>query len=74
MKGPLAPPVARRLVRQLLAEVKADIPPADLTALHAFRLEAADKIMALYFNHTLHTFWKQWNSGSWPPIDISKTA
>ena len=69
MKGPLKPTVARRLVRQLLAEVKIELPSDDLTALHAFRLEAADKLMALYFNHTLHTFWAKWNNGLWPSVD-----
>jgi hypothetical protein len=70
MKGPLKPTVARRLVRQLLAEVKIEMHPDNLTALHAFRLEAADKIMALYFNHTLHTFWGKWNNGLWPSANI----
>lgn len=73
MKGPLEPAVARRLIRQLLAEVKTEMDPNDLIALHAIRLEAADKIMALYSNDTLRTFWNKWNSGKWPPIEISET-
>ena len=74
IKGLIEPSIARRLVRQLLAEVNAELTPDDLTALHAFRLEAADKIMALYFNHTLCTFWKKWNNGEWPTSEASNPA
>ena len=74
MKGPIAPPVARRLVRQLLAEVKAEMSLDDLTALHALRPEAADIIMALYSNYTLHTFWTKWNNDEWPTPEVSNPA
>ena len=61
MKGPFEPVVARRNIRKLLAEPNKSLPEAERTALAAFRLEAADFIMAKYFNQTLKSFWKEWN-------------
>ena len=53
--------VARRNIRKLLAEPDKSLPEAERTALAAFRLEAAECIMAKYFNQTLKTFWNEWN-------------
>ena len=62
MKGPFEPATARKNVRRLLAEPKQSLPEATRIALAAFRLEAAESIMAKYFNNTLKTFWKDWNN------------
>ena len=61
MKGPVEPSVARKNIRKLLAETILSISEANKIELNAFKLEAADSIMAKYFNHTLKTFWVEWN-------------
>ncbi len=63
MKGPFEPAVARRNIRKLLGEVKFPLDESCKTEVAALRLEAADSIMAKYFNHTLKTFWTNWNAG-----------
>ena len=63
MKGPFEPSVARRNIRKLLTESKLPLDENQKTALAALRLEAADSIMAKYFNHTRRTFWVKWNAG-----------
>ncbi|HEX8659296.1 MAG TPA: hypothetical protein VF690_17285 [Hymenobacter sp.] len=62
MKGPFEPQVARRNIRKLLAEPKPSLEAETRAELAAFRLEAADYIMAKYFNYTLKTFWTDWNA------------
>lgn len=63
MKGPFEPSVARRNIRKLFTESKNILDESQKTELAALRLEAADSIMAKYFNHTLKTFWVKWNAG-----------
>ncbi|GAA4045556.1 hypothetical protein GCM10022409_34490 [Hymenobacter glaciei] len=70
MKGPFEPELARKSIRKLLAETKR---PADMemkVQTEAFRLEAADFIMAKYFNATRRTFWLERNGS----VPISKTS
>lgn len=70
MKGPFEPALARKSIRKLLAETK--VPADDETKLQteAFRLEAADFIMAKYFNSTRKAFWVERNGS----VDISKST
>ena len=63
MKGPFEPVVARKCIRKLLAEIKQPLTSKELTATHANRLEAADRIMCTYFNQTAKTYWAKWNKG-----------
>lgn len=63
MKGPFEPALARKCIRKLLAEVKQPLTSKELTATHANRLEAADRIMSIYFNQTARTYWAKWNKG-----------
>jgi hypothetical protein len=65
MKGPLEPALARKCIRKLLAEIRQPLTPKELTSTHANRLEAADKIMSIYFNQTVKTYWAKWNKGEW---------
>ena len=62
MKGPVEPSVARKNIRKLLAETILSISETNKVELDAFRLEAADSIMAKYSNHTLKIFWVEWNA------------
>ena len=62
MKGPVEPSVARKNIRKLLAETILSISETNKVELDAFKLEAADSIMAKHFNHTLKTFWVEWNA------------
>ena len=62
MKGPVEPSVARKNIRKLLAETILSISETNKVELDAFKLEAADSIMAKYFNHTLKIFWVEWNA------------
>lgn len=71
MKGPFEPLIARRLLRQLFAEADKDVALNSRTALYAFRLEAAEHIEAIYFNHTRRVFWSKYNGDGWPPAEES---
>jgi hypothetical protein len=70
MKGPFDPVVARKCIRALLAEVKTPMTVGWKEQTEALRLEAADHIMAKYFNEMGKQFWKE-RKGSLP---ISETA
>jgi hypothetical protein len=70
MKGPFEPAIARKSIRKLLVEVKNPMPAEWKIETEAYRLEAADFIMAKYFNHTAKVFWKPRNGS----VPISKTA
>ena len=61
MKGPFEPALARRCIRQLLAEIKVPMDAETKLQTEAFRLEAADFIMAKYFNQTRKAFWQERN-------------
>jgi hypothetical protein len=65
MKGPFEPVLARKCIRKLLAEIRKPLTPEELISTHANRLEAADKIMSIYFNQTAKTYWAKWNKGEW---------
>lgn len=65
MKGPIEPATARKNVRRLLAEIKQPLTQSELVSTHANRLDAAENIMALYFNQTARAYWKPWNEGKW---------
>ncbi|MET4073852.1 hypothetical protein [Hymenobacter sp. UYCo722] len=70
MKGPFEPEMARKSIRKLLAETNRDVDLELKLQTEAFRLEAADFIMAKYFNSTRKAFWVERNGS----VDISKTA
>lgn len=70
MKGPFEPAVARICIRKLLAEVKMPLEAEWKLQTEAFRLEAADFIMAKYFNQMRQAYWKPRNGS----VPISKTA
>jgi hypothetical protein len=65
MKGPFEPVLARKCIRKLLAEIRKPLTPEELISTHANRLEAADKIMSIYFNQTAKTYWAKWNKAEW---------
>lgn len=69
MKGPFDPVIARKCIRILLAEVKAPMAAEWKEQTEAFRLEAADYIMAKYFNSVSKQFWQPRNDS----VPISKT-
>lgn len=61
MKGPFEPVLARKSIRKLLAEIKVPMDAETKLQTEAFRLEAADFIMAKYFNCTRKAFWQERN-------------
>lgn len=70
MKGPFDPVIARKSIRALLVEVKTPMSAEWKEQTEALRMEAADHIMAIYFNEMGKQFWKE-RKGSLP---ISETA
>ncbi|MFD1468227.1 hypothetical protein ACFQ48_08330 [Hymenobacter caeli] len=59
MKGPFEPILARKSIRKLLAETTVLMDAETKMQTEAFRLEAADFIMAKYFNQTRKAFWQE---------------
>ena len=59
MKGPFESVLARKNIRKLLAEIKAPMDVETKLQAEALRLEAADFIMAKYFNQTRKAFWQE---------------
>jgi hypothetical protein len=60
MKGPFEPVELRRNIRKLLGKGSAQ-PDSELQlAAEAFKAQAADFLMAKYFNHYFKVYWKDW--------------
>ena len=70
MKGPFDPVMARKSIRALLAEISMPMTAEWKEQTEALRLEAADYIMAKYFNGMSKQYWQE-RKGS---ITISKAT
>ena len=60
MKGPFEPVSLRKNIRKLLADRIVDADLELQLASEAFKVDAADSLMAIYFNYYYKAYWKDW--------------